>query len=69
MEATQVELSPRAPSAASGGEVLLTGDTYPWAQRTRVWRDGWRNLHHPKAAIAAEFALEGEKGTCTVARE
>jgi hypothetical protein len=50
-------------------ELLLTGDTYRWSQRSKVWRDGWRNLHHPKAAIAAEFALEGEKGPCTVARE
>ncbi len=27
--------------------------------------ESWTNLHHPKAALAAEFALEGEKGTCT----
>jgi hypothetical protein len=47
-------------SFAEALELLLTGDTYRWAQRTKVWRDGWRNLHHPKAAIAAEFALEGE---------
>ena len=56
-------------SFAEALELLLTGDTYRWAQRSKVWRDGWRNLHHPKAALAAEFALEGEKGACTVARE
>ena len=56
-------------SFAEALELLLTGDTYRWAQRTKVWRDGWRNLHHPKAALAADFALEGEKGACTVARE
>ena len=27
------------------------------------------NLHHPQAALAAEFALEGETGACTLARE
>ncbi len=47
----------------------MTGDTYRWSQRSKVWRDGWRNLHHPKAALAAELALEGETGACTRARE
>ena len=56
-------------SFAEALELLLTGDTYRWENRSKVWKDGWRNLHHPKAAIAAEFALEGEKGACTVARE
>ena len=56
-------------SFAEALELLLTGETYRWENRSKVWKDGWRNLHHPKAAIAAEFALEGEKGTCTVARE
>src|SRR5262249_10593663 len=56
-------------SFAEALELLLTGDTYRWAQRTKVWRDGWRNLHHRQARISAEFALEGEKGACTVARE
>ena len=49
-------------SFAEGLELLFTGDTYRWSQRSKVWRDGWRNLHHPKAALAAEFALEGERG-------
>ena len=56
-------------SFAEGLELLLTGDTYRWSQRSKVWRDGWRNLHHPQAALAAEFALEGETGACTLARE
>ena len=43
--------------------------TSRWSQRSKVWRDGWRNLHHPKAALAAESALEGERGACTLARE
>ena len=56
-------------SFAEALELLLTGETYRWENRSKVWRDGWRNLHHPKAAVAADFALEGEKGACTVARE
>ena len=56
-------------SFAEGLELLLTGDTYRWRDRSRIWRDGWRNLHHPKAALAADFALEGERGACTVACE
>ena len=56
-------------SFAEALELLLTGETYRWENRSKVWKDGWRNLHHPKARVAAEFALEGEKGTCTVARE
>jgi len=55
-------------SFAEGLELLLTGDTYRWSQRSKVWRDGWRNLHHPKAALAAELVLEGERGACTLAR-
>ncbi len=47
-------------SFAEALEVLHTGDTYRWAQRTTVWRDVWTNLHHPKAAITAEFANQGQ---------
>jgi hypothetical protein len=53
-------------SFAEALEQLLTGDTYRWAHRTKEWRDGWRNLHHAKAAIRAEFALEGERAPCAV---
>jgi hypothetical protein len=57
-------LVPAALELAEGLELLLTGDTYRWRDRSKIWRDGWRNLHHPKAALAADFALEGERGTC-----
>ena len=56
-------------SFAEALELLLTGDTYRWENRSKVWREGWRNLHHPNARVAADFALEGEKLGCTVARE
>jgi hypothetical protein len=26
--------------SAEGLELLLTGDTYRWSQRSKVWRDG-----------------------------
>jgi energy-coupling factor transporter ATP-binding protein EcfA2 len=55
-------------SFAEALEVLLTGDTFRWQGRTQVWREGWRNLHHPTARIQARFALEGERGAGTVAR-
>ena len=48
-------------SCAEGLELLLTGDTYRWAKRPKVWRDGWRNLHHPKAALGAQFAPRGRR--------
>src|SRR5262245_26880252 len=43
-------------SFAEGLELLLTGDTYRWKKRTKVWREGWRNLHHRPAAVEAEFS-------------
>ena len=55
-------------SFAEGLELLLTGDTYRWKKRTKVWREGWRNLHHRPAAVEAEFHIEGEKGIGHVAR-
>jgi recombinational DNA repair ATPase RecF len=56
-------------SFAEALELLLTGNTFRWAQRTKVWREGWRNLHHPHATIEAEFVLEGEKAPATVGKE
>ena len=53
-------------SFAEGLELLVTGDTYRWANRTKVWREGWRNLHHKPARIEAEFHIEGEKAPTTI---
>ena len=56
-------------SFAEGLEVLLTGDSYRWLKRSKVWKDGWRNLHHGHPAIVeAEFLVEG-RGTTRVSRE
>jgi recombinational DNA repair ATPase RecF len=47
-------------SFAEALEVLLTGDNRRWADRSKIWKEGWRNLHqnHP-AAIEGEMVLEG----------
>jgi DNA repair exonuclease SbcCD ATPase subunit len=54
-------------SFAEAIELLMTGKNRRWDGRPPAWRDGWRNLHHPTAAITAEFIVEG-KGTSTVTR-
>ncbi len=53
---------------AEGLEVLFTGDNKRWSTRSMVWREGWRNLHHPTAAIEATLAVEGRPGVTLVRR-
>ena len=55
-------------SLAEGLEVLLTGDSLRWKERAAVWREGWRNLHHPTASLRATFLVEGARGPCVVSR-
>ena len=55
-------------SFAEALEVLLTGDSLRWKERAAVWREGWRNLHHPAALLTATFLVEGEGGPCVVSR-
>jgi recombinational DNA repair ATPase RecF len=55
-------------SFAEGLEVLLTGDSLRWKERAAVWREGWRNLHHPAASLGATFLVEGGRGPCVVSR-
>jgi recombinational DNA repair ATPase RecF len=54
-------------SFAEGLEYLLTGRNYRWEKRTKVWVDGWRNLHHTPAALEAELVVDGT-GNVRVAR-
>jgi energy-coupling factor transporter ATP-binding protein EcfA2 len=56
-------------SFAEALEVLLTRDNQRWARRSAVWREGWRNLHHPSALIEATLSVEGSAGATTVTRE
>jgi energy-coupling factor transporter ATP-binding protein EcfA2 len=48
-------------SFAEALEILLTGQNRRWAERSKVWGDGWRNLHHDTAAVGAAFAIDGER--------
>lgn len=56
-------------SFAEAIETLLTGDSLRWRDRAAVWRDGWRNLHHPSAALRATFLVEGAAQPCVVSRK
>lgn len=53
-------------SFAEAVEVLFTGDSKRWSERSKIWKEGWRNLHqsHP-AEIEAEVLLEGQ-GRATI---
>ena len=56
-------------SFAEGLEILLTGENWRWARRSKVWKEGWRNLHHTaKTEVAADLAVEGEQAIATVTR-
>ncbi|MEO6350465.1 MAG: AAA family ATPase [Candidatus Limnocylindrales bacterium] len=56
-------------SFAEALEILLTRSNWRWAFRSVIWKEGWRNLHHPSpVVVGAEFAIEGEKGATTISR-
>lgn len=47
-------------SFAEAMEVLFTGDSKRWADRSKIWKEGWRNLHQPHpTTIDAELLIEG----------
>ena len=55
-------------SFAEGLEFLLTGRNYRWEKRSKVWVEGWRNLHQrDRVAVKADLLVEGQ-GTTTVSR-
>jgi predicted ATPase len=48
-------------SFAEALEVLFTGDSKRWSDRSKIWKEGWRSLHQPHPAhIEAEMLLEGQ---------
>jgi recombinational DNA repair ATPase RecF len=56
-------------SFAEAAELALTGANARWEKRSKVWRDGWRNLHEPgDALVAAEFVVDGQRGATVVER-
>lgn len=55
-------------SFAEGLEFLLTGRNYRWEKRSKVWLEGWRNVHHrERTSLSAELLVEGQ-GPVTVSR-
>ncbi|MET7671475.1 AAA family ATPase, partial [Micromonospora luteifusca] len=47
-------------SFAEAAELALTGDSARWADKTSVWRTGWRNLHHPDPCwVGVELRVDG----------
>jgi hypothetical protein len=56
-------------SFAEAVEILLTGTNSRWAKRSKIWQEGWRNLHHStRTAVEATFAIEGQRGPTTITR-
>ncbi|NBE79604.1 AAA family ATPase [Micromonospora rubida] len=56
-------------SFAEAVELALTGDSARWAERTSVWRTGWRNLHTPDPCrIGVELRVDGEATPTRVTR-
>jgi len=55
-------------TSSSAPSTAATGDSLRWKERAAVWRDGWRNLHHPAASLSATFLMEGEPQPCVVSR-
>lgn len=56
-------------SFAEGLELLLTGTNLRWEDRTKVWKEGWRNLHGSgPAVLSARFRVDGEAQPLDVRR-
>ena len=50
-------------SFAEAAEILLTGTNSRWAHRSKIWQEGWRNLHHPeRTTVAAGFRHRRSEG-------
>jgi energy-coupling factor transporter ATP-binding protein EcfA2 len=56
-------------SFAEGLELLMTGTNSRWVNRTKVWTEGWQNLHHDAGTVlTGELHVDGEPGTLTLRR-
>ncbi len=56
-------------SFAEALELLLTGANRRWQGRSEIWKEGWRNLHHPSTSIEADFITAGRSGRMPIRRE
>lgn len=51
-------------SFAEALEVLFTGDSRRWEGRSKIWKEGWRNLHRPHpTSVEASLLVEGQGST------
>ena len=56
-------------SFAEGLEILLTGTNRRWEDRSVIWKEGWRNLHHgDPVRVEAGLAIEGTTGETRIER-
>lgn len=56
-------------SFAEAAEMALTGDNARWHGRTKIWKQGWRNLHdHRAPQVSVELSVDGEREPVTVRR-
>jgi hypothetical protein len=56
-------------SFAEGLELMMTGTNSRWVNRTKVWTEGWQNLHHEDdTTLRATFDVDGEPGLMTLER-
>lgn len=56
-------------SFAEGLELLLTNRNERWEDKTKVWREGWHNLHvDGQARVSAHFHLDGNAESLEVRR-
>ncbi|MGW6698241.1 AAA family ATPase [Nocardia sp. NPDC055049] len=54
-------------SFAEAAEFALTGDNQRWANRSKIWKDGWRNLHEGTTPrIAVELQTECPDNPLTI---
>lgn len=57
-------------SLAEAAEYALTGHNARWESRSKVWRDGWRNLHTDgPSRVAVQLRPDGEPQARTLERE
>ena len=58
-------------SFAEALELLLTGENQRWSSgRSKIWKEGWRNLHQPETAkIEASLLIDGQAGAFVASRQ
>ncbi|MFC9475934.1 AAA family ATPase [Nocardia sp. NPDC056952] len=57
-------------SFAEATEFALTGDNQRWSSKSKIWKDGWRNLHDGAAPqIEVELQTESPDNPLTIAGE